>query len=169
MKTKVLLAVIAVLVVTIAVLAWINGRSIAGLEPATLIVKDNGQEVGSITLEQISALEGVEEFSVVLRSSGKEPVENRYTGIALAKVLAAVKPGLLTSDTQVSVKAIDGYAVAYTGEEALQAGHLYLVWLKDGKALGNKSQGGSGPLLVIPRLDEYGQRWCKFVVEVDLR
>lgn len=169
MKNKVLLAVIIVLVAVIALLAWLNGRSVAQLEPATLVVKENGQETGSISLEEITSLEGVEEFSVVLRSSGKDAVENRYTGIALARVLEAAAPGSLTPDVQVSVKAIDGYAVAYAGEEALRDEHLFLVWLKDGKPLGNKTGGGSGPLMVIPRQDEFGQYWCKFVVEVDLR
>lgn len=169
MKNKKLLAAIIVLVAAIALLAWLNGRSVAHLEPATLVVKENGQETGSISLDEMTSLEGVQEFSVVLRSSGKDPVENRYTGIALAMVLEAVAPGSLTSGIQVSVKAIDGYAVTYTGEETLRDEHLFLVWLKDGEPLGNKAGGGSGPLMVIPRQDEFGQRWCKFVVEVDLR
>ena len=157
-----------VLVVAIGVLAWVNANSVEGLEPATLVIRENGQEVGSISLEEIISL-GSEDFTVMLRSSGKDPVESVYTGLPLATILEAVKPELLSNVAQVSVKAIDGYAVAFSGEELLEIEHLYLVWQKDGKPLGDKSSGGSGPLLVIPRQDEFGQRWCKFAVEVDVR
>lgn len=167
-QTKILIGVIIILALAIGVLAWANGRSVAELEPATLVVKVKGEEVGSITLEEIMEL-GSEDFSMVLRSSGSEPKENTYTGVALAEVLEAVQPGLVSAESQVSVRAVDGYAVVYTGEEMLHPQHIYLVWLKDGKPLGSKADGGSGPLLVIPRQHEFGQFWCKFAVEVDLR
>lgn len=168
MKNRVLIAIIVVLAVSIGILAWLNGRSLSGLDPATLVVKEGGEEVGSITLEEIMAL-GSEDFHSVLRSSGKDPAESTYTGISLARVVETVKPGLISSDVQVSVRGIDGYSVTYTGEEMLQPEHIYLVWLVDGKGLGTKAKGGSGPLLVIPRQYEFGQFWCKFVVEVDIR
>lgn len=167
-KNSLVIGIILVLAVAVGVLAWLNGRSLAELEPATLVIKEQGQVVGSITLEEIMALGG-EEFGTVLRSSGQDPRENTYTGIPLAQVVEAVKPGLVTSQCQVSVRAIDGYAVTYTGEEVLQPEHIYLVWLKDGKPLGTKAKGGTGPLLVIPRQHEFGQFWCKYAVEVDIR
>lgn len=169
MKNKALIGIIAVLAVAIGILAWVNAKRVAGLDPATLVVKVQGQEAGSISLEEIIALEGAEEFAKILRSSGKGPVENIYTGLPLAKVLEAVKPGLVTGGVQVSVLAGDGYAVTYTGADVLRPEHIYLVWLKDGKPLGTKASGGYGPLLVIPRRDEYGQFWCKYVIEVDIR
>ena len=124
--------------------------------------------MGSISVEEIAAL-GAEEFVKVLRSSGKEPKENTYTGVPLLKVLEAVKPGLITQEVQVTVLAGDGYAVTYSGTDVLRPEHIYLVWLKDGKPLGTKANGGLGPLLVIPRRDEYGQFWCKFAIEADIR
>ena len=167
-KNRLIIGIILALAVAVGVLAWLNGRSLAGLEPATLVVKEQGREVGSISLEEIMALGG-EEFKVVLRSSGQEPQENTYTGVSLARVVEAVKPGLVTPQCQVSVRAADGYAVTYTGEELLRPEHIYLVWLKDGKPLGSKAKGGQGPLLVIPRQHEFGQFWCKFALEVDVR
>lgn len=167
-QKKILVGVIVVLVVGIGILAWLNSRSLATDEPATLIVKENGEEVGSISLEEIKALGG-EEFIVILRSSGKDPRENTYTGVALSRIVEAVKPGLITVQSQVTARAVDGYAVTYTGKELLQSEHIYLVWLKDGNPLGNKAKGGSGPMLVIPRQHEFGQFWCKFAVEVDVR
>ena len=167
-KNRLLVGIILVLAISVGILAWLNGRSLAGLDPATLVIKEQGEEVGSISLEEIMAL-GSEEFQAVLRSSGKDPVEGTYTGISLARVIEAVKSGLITTDVQVSVRAVDGYAVTYTGQEMLQSKHIYLVWLIDGKPLGSKANGGSGPLLVIPRQHPFGQFWCKFAVEVDIR
>lgn len=168
MKNKVLIAIILILAAAVVLLAWVNARRVNSLDSASLSVKVQGEEVGSITLEEIAALGG-EEFAKVLRSSGKEPRENHYTGVPLAKVLEAVKPGILTSGVQVTILASDGYAVTYSGADVLRPEHIYLVWLKDGKALGTKASGGLGPLLVIPRQDEYGQLWCKFAIEADIR
>lgn len=167
MKNRLLLAVIAALVVAVAILAWLHGRQVAGLDPATLVVYVRGEEIGSISLEEITKL-GQEEFSQILRSAGKGPVENRYTGLPLIQVLHAVRPGLVTEEVQVSLLAIDGYAVVYSGEELLRPDHIYLVWLRDGKKLGAKASGGIGPLLVIPRQNEFGQYWCKYVVGADI-
>lgn len=167
-SSYILIAVIVVLATAAAVLAWLNWRSMAGREPATLVIKAGGEEVGSIALEEIEALGG-EEFTAVLRSSGKAPEESVYTGLPLLQVVEAVQPGLIDADSVITVKALDGYAVTYSGEEMLRENHIYLVWLKDGKPLGSKSSGGMGPLLVIPRQHEFGQYWCKFAAEVDIR
>ena len=167
-KHKWLIFAIVALAAAAAVLIWINSRQMGQLEPATLAIRVRGEEVGTITLEEIAALGG-EEFTQVLRSSGKEPVENIYTGLPLLKVLEAVKVGLVTEDVQVTVLSSDSYFSSFTAAEMEYAQHVYLVWLRDGKKLGTKGDGGLGPLLVIPRQDEFGQRWCKFVVAVDIR
>lgn len=164
----ILLGVILALAIAIGVLASINAGEVKDLEPASLVVKVNGQEIGSISLEEMVALGG-EEFDITLRSSQGEPRENTYLGLPLSTILEAVDQDILSQGEQVTVRAIDGYAVAYTMEEVMQSDHIYLVWRMDGDPLGNKSDGGSGPLLVIPRQDEFGQRWCKFAVEVDIR
>lgn len=168
MKNKWLLAIILVLAIGVGLLAWFHGRRVSGMDPASLAVKVQGEEVGTISLEEIAALGG-EEFPKVLRSSGKEPRENMYTGVPLSKVLDAVKPGLVTQEVQVSVMASDGYAVSYSGADVLRPEHIYLVWLMDGKPLGSKAEGGMGPLMVITRQDEFGQTWCKYAIEADIR
>ncbi len=168
MKNKWLLALVIVLAVAVGLLAWLNGRRVRDLDPASLTIKVQGEEVGSISIEEISALGG-EEFSKSLRSSGKKPRENTYTGVLLSKVLEAVKPGLVSKDVQISVLASDGYAVSYSGADVLRPEHIYLVWLMDGKPLASKAKGGLGPLLVLTRQDEFGQTWCKYAIEVDIR
>lgn len=168
MKHKGLIGVVLVLVIAIGVFALVNAKEISTLSSAGLTLKVDGEAAASMSLAEIAQL-GEEEFTAVLRASGKAPQENTYTGLPLLTVLEALKPGSITAESQVSVLASDGYAVSYSGADLLRPAHIYLVWLKDGKELGTKGENGLGPLLVIPRQDEFGQYWCKYVVAVDLR
>lgn len=168
MKNKGLVAAIVVLALAVGILAYINAAGVSELDEAALVLKIDGEEVAVFSLKEITDLGG-EQFSAVLRASGKTPQENIYTGLPLIDVLEAMYPGAVREGAQVSVQAIDGYAVAYSSEDLRRPGHIYLVWQKDGAGLGSKGENGLGPLLVIPRLDEFGQYWCKFVVLVDVR
>ena len=164
------MTIIVVLLVAVAVLAYWNRSQLAGrqalVDDPGIAVAAGGEEVAIILLEEIRQL-GEEEFTIVLRSSGQQPRELLLTGVPLKAVLQEADPSLLEAD-QAVVRAIDGYSVAYTMEEILLEEHIFLVYLEDGESLGTKNDGGSGPLMMVPRQDEFGQRWCKFVVEVDV-
>ncbi len=170
MKNKALIIAIAVLVLVVAVLGFLNRDQLAGkqalVENPALVLQAKGEELAVISLDQIRAL-GEEEFPITLQSSGKPPRDLELTGVSLKAIAYDIDPTLPDRAEQVVVRAIDGYTVAYTVEEVLMDEHIYLVYLEDGKPLGTKADGGSGPLMMVPRQDEFGQRWCKFVVEVD--
>jgi hypothetical protein len=170
-KSKLLVIIIVVLVIVVGVLAFINREQLAGkralVENPGILISHQGAEVATIYLEEIRRL-GEEEFAIVLRSSGKPPRDLTLTGVPLKALLQEADASLLESATQVVARAIDGYSVAYTMEEVLLDDHLFLVYFEGGEPLGSKNDGGSGPLMMVPRQDEFGQRWCKFVVEVDL-
>ena len=168
MGNKILIVILVVLFAAVGGFAWHNWQQARDIEPAVLTVRLEGQEVGTISLTEIKQLGG-QEFSVILRSSGQAPREQNYTGVPLKLVLEAVQPGMLDGKISVTVTAIDGYAVTFSANELFQEEHIYLVWAQDGQPLGDKASGGSGPLLVIPRQDEFGQRWCKFAVRVDVQ
>ncbi|MTI94399.1 MAG: hypothetical protein FH749_02770 [Firmicutes bacterium] len=167
MGNKLLIAVIVLLVVLVGVLAYINRPDVEGYEDANFTVT-YGDETTTLDLAALQQL-NQSQFTKTLRSSGKEPVDNTYTGVPLSTVLQATDADILQGVEVVTVKAIDGYTVAFPVEEVLREEHLYLVWERDGEPLGTKDSGGSGPLLVIPRQDEFGQRWCKFAVEAEVR
>ncbi len=168
MNNKILAAIVVVLFMSVGIFAWHNWQQAQDLDPAVLTVNLDGQEIGTIALDRIKQL-GAEEFSVILRSSGQAPREESYTGVPLRLVLEEVQPGLLDGKASVTVTAIDGYAATYSVDELFDDDHIYLVWARDGQPLGDKASGGMGPLLVIPRQDEFGQRWCKFALRVDVR
>lgn len=171
MKNKTLIAVIVVLVIVAGVLGFLNREQLAGrqalVDDPGVAIKSEGEEISTIYLDEIRSL-GEEEFSITLRSSGKPPRDLILTGVPLKAVLHKIDPQLLESSVQVVARAIDGYTVAYTMDEVLLDDHVFLVYLEEGEPLGSKTEGGSGPLMIVPRQDEFGQRWCKFVVEVDV-
>jgi DMSO/TMAO reductase YedYZ molybdopterin-dependent catalytic subunit len=170
-KSKWLVIIIVVLVIVVGVLAFINREQLAGkralIENPGILIAHQGAEVATIYLEEIRGL-GEEEFDIVLRSSGKPPRDLTLTGVPLKALLQKADASLMESASQVLVRAIDGYSVAYTMEEVLLDDHVFLVYLNSGEPLGTKEDGGSGPLMMVPRQDEFGQRWCKFAVEVVL-
>ena len=78
---------------------------------------------------------------------------------------------LLPNVGPVSYTHLDVYKrqVAYDMDELSYKDHLYLVFARDGERLAGKSSGGFGPLLLIAKQDQFGQRWCKYVTEVDVQ
>lgn len=172
MKNKRLVIIIAVLVIVVGFLSYINQKSLANrdqsAENPSITIKLKGEEKGSIALNEIRAL-GEEEFVATLRSSGKPPSDHTYKGVPLSAVLRAVDAGILENGKQVAIKAIDGYVSAFKIDEVKDEENIFVVYLQDGKALKAKKDGGSGPLMIVVRKDEFGQRWCKFVSEVEIQ
>jgi DMSO/TMAO reductase YedYZ molybdopterin-dependent catalytic subunit len=171
LKNKILITAIVVLIIAAGVLGFLNREQLAGrqalVDDPGVAIKIRGEEISTIYLDEIRS-SGEEEFPVTLRSSGKPPRDLILTGVPLKAILHKLDPQLLDNSVQVVARAIDGYTVAYTMDEVLLDNHIFLVYLEDGESLGSKAEGGSGPLMIVPRQDEFGQRWCKFVVEVDV-
>lgn len=169
---KKLLVTIIVLAIAVAILAYINREQLASRQALVdnpgILVMAAGEELATIHLEEIRQL-GEKEFPIVLRSSGKPPRDLVLTGVPLRALLDEVDPALLEHQGPVVVRAIDAYTVAYSMEEVFREEHLYLVYLENGEPLGSRNEGGLGPLLIVPRQDEFGQRWCKYAVEVDIK
>ncbi len=70
---------------------------------------------------------------------------------------------------QLIVRGIDGYTVAFSIDEVVDEDNIYLAYKMEGKLLKSKEEGGSGPYQLIVRKDQFSQRWCKFVVEMEVR
>jgi len=74
-----------------------------------------------------------------------------------------------SSAKSVSFTAADGYASALTIAEALDEENCFIVFDEDGKPLGTKENGGSGPYMMILPNDQFSQRWCKFLLEIEIK
>ncbi len=136
------------------------------LEGFSFVIKKEGREVALVKLEDIEKLNPIE-FIESLKSSGQKAEVNKYKGVLLRDILAA-RGESLEGKSQVTIRSIDGYAVALSAEEVGEEDNVYIVYEANGEPLASKDEGGSGPYQIVIRNDPFGQRWAKFVVEVDL-
>ena len=170
MKKPIIITLI-ILVVIVGITAYLNQKEVAnkGLlqEKALIAIKADGQEVEQINFAFIKE-QGELTFNKELDTSDSEPRDHRYTGVPLKNIITGV--GIELADRQqIIVRAIDGYTVALTSTEVLADDNIYLVYKKDGQYLKGKKEGGSGPYMIVIRRDQFGQRWCKFVIEVEVK
>lgn len=171
MMNRFVTSAIVILVVIVGITAYLNQASIADKkemqEEELVSFQGNGEEVNRVNLEFIKK-QGEVTFNKELDTSDSDPVTHSYTGVPLKNVIKAV--GIdLDGKGQVIVKAIDGYTVALTLQEVLENDNVYLVYKDDGEYLKGKSEGGTGPFKTVIREDQFGQRWCKFVTEVNVK
>lgn len=119
-------------------------------------IKGDGQTVllKATDIKQI----GQEEFAADLKSSGKSAEEHIYTGVPVKALFAEVAIDL-KEDQEITVRAVDGYTVPLNSEEILDEDNVYLAYKIDGETM---------PYQIIIRKDQFSQRWCKDVVEIEI-
>ena len=174
MKKKnliIILSVIAALMIIVGVTAVLNSGSIRlrkeQQDSVSIMIKKGGEEIASIDMKYLSSV-GEEDFQADLDTSDTDPQKHQYSGVPLTKVLESLEIGLEGIES-VTVKALDGYTVIFDISEAVDEENMYIVYMIDGQYLKGKDEGGSGPYQIITRKDPYSQRWCKFVMEIDLQ
>jgi hypothetical protein len=167
--TLILLIVIAVLVVAVAVFAILNAGSLEEkykLEENAEFKITTGDTQITVTMDDILSLDPVE-FEATMDTSTTDPTPVMFTDVELKKILDYFNIDYSAAETY-EVTALDGYASALTQEEVMTDENVYIVIKKEGEALGTKSEGGSGPYMMIIRSATYSQRWCKFVEEITI-
>ncbi|MFA6940415.1 MAG: molybdopterin-dependent oxidoreductase [Clostridiaceae bacterium] len=168
---KIVTLIIIGLAIIVGVSAYLNRGNIEAKKEsqdnATISFKSNGSEVAKKDMNFVKTL-AKSSFSANLKANGKKAVKHTYTGVPLKKVFEALNIKL-DGKSQVIVTAADGYATVLTIDEVNVDDNVYLAYEMDGKPLGTKKDGGSGPFEVIIKNDSFSQRWCKFVSEVELK
>ena len=169
-NTKIVAIVLIVLTVALVVLACLNRENVAEKkemqENGTFIITANGEQT-IITMDDIIALEP-RVIDANYKKSGKEPVQKQYTGVALKSIFDYFNIDYSEAKS-VSFTAADGYASALTIGEALNEENCFIVIEEEGEPLGTKENGGKGPYMMILANDQFSQRWCKFLLEIELR
>lgn len=169
MSKKTVAIIIAALIVTVGIFAYLNSRHIAGkkeiFENAEIVVKEKEREV-TFSLGEIKNL-GQKEFRADLKASGKSPEQHNYTGVPLKNIIEKANINIKDKD-QVVVRSVDGFAVALGINEVLEDDNIYLAYMIDGQYMDSRDKGGSGPYQVIIRQDQFSQRWAKYVMEIEL-
>jgi DMSO/TMAO reductase YedYZ molybdopterin-dependent catalytic subunit len=172
MKNHTLIIIILLLFLAVAILGYFNQKLVADKiqseENPEILITYQSEDVATISLEKIKSL-GEENFKTTLRSSGALPEDHTYTGVPLKNVLNFLDETLLERGQQVIVKAIDGYVSVFYMKEVKDEKSVYLVYRQDGRPLKSRKEGGNGPLMIVAPKDRFGQRWCKYVIEVDIQ
>jgi len=168
---KTVTLIVVLLVVIVAVTAYLNRGDLAEKqelqEEAQIIFTVNGDETARFNLAEIKEM-GEVNFNKELDTSETGPEEQSFTGVLLKNVIDAA--GITLQDKQqVIVKAVDGYTVALTADEVQAEDNVYLIYMNNGEFLKPKSEGGTGPYRIVIKEDQFGQRWCKFITEVELK
>ncbi|KAF1083796.1 Oxidoreductase molybdopterin binding domain protein [Sporotomaculum syntrophicum] len=156
------IGLLLVLAVVLTYLYTPNSR-----ESANLTVSCKGEPVKTFTIEQIKEMPAVDR-RVTIRSSSEGTQTHVFTGTPLREILTDLENAVLTDTSKVTASGLDSYTVVFDSEEIMSRDHVLLVYAQDGKPLGSKSEGGTGPFRIIVIGDQFGLRAVKYVNELEI-
>ncbi|MCL2695952.1 MAG: molybdopterin-dependent oxidoreductase [Clostridiales bacterium] len=167
-NTKTVLFVSGVLIAAAIALALLNRDNVlqkkAMQEAGTFLIAANGQE-WVVSMEDLRPLSRTVQTNAKTKNTDYE--KKQFTGVSLAVLLERLGVEYSTAET-VIFSAADGYASAIPAAEAFDTENCFIVFEENGKPLGTPASGGTGPHMMIMAKDPFGQRWCKYLLEISL-
>lgn len=168
---KKIMIIVLILILGVGILGYLNSVDsedrLKNQRESVIFLQQDGEELTEVNFENIQELEQYE-FEAVLRSSDSPDREVTYEGILLQDLFN--ENGIFLTDLeQVVTRAVDGYTVALSQDEVQVEDNVYLVYKADGEPLTPLEEGGSGPYQLVIREDDFGQRWNKGIMEIDIR
>jgi len=162
---KLLLGFIILLILVIALFAYLN-RSPDQVREGTLTVKAGGKTVDVLSIADLKKLPAVQKNMVI--HSGQGNTENYFTGTSLLAILHSIDPTLTQRYKKIVTKGIDNYTSGLDMSEVMQPDNVYIVYADHGQPLTTKT-GQPGSLRIIICNDDYGQRYTKWLVSLELQ
>ena len=166
-NTKIVLIVACALALAAGILALLNSGNAAQKramqESGTFLIEANGQQY-IVSMKDLQSL-SPQKVQVNAKSSTTDYEKKQFTGISLKSLFDHLGVNDSTARS-VSFTAVDGYASAISISDALDEENCFIVFEEDGKPLGTKESGGSGPYRMILAKENFSQRWCKFLLEI---
>ena len=101
-------------------------------------------------------------------SSSPRGVFRTFTGVPLAKIFSHFEIDY-SSANSVVFQSLDGFMSSVSLAEALDETNTFIVFEEDWQALGTYEEGGRGPFMVIVALDQFPNRWARYLTEVTLQ
>ena len=169
-NNKLLLGLIAVLLLTVAVTAYLNTGDRAlkrQLETEQQFIVSWGEEQVFVSMDDILSL-GPRDYSAILDTSISDAKEVTVRGVELSALLDQVGAPWRNAE-YFEINGLDEYYSPVLLSEVQEPDNVLICIAMDGKALGSKSSGGFGPYLMVIRNELFSQRWCKYIEEVALR
>lgn len=140
MQKKVIAGIVAILVVVVAVLAFVNRKGDA--DTSGLVLMGGGKEI-VVSWDDV----GGQSFDGDLVNGKGEVSHHEYTGAELQALLTA--SGIEVTDASViTAESEDHYSAQLTGAELLEAGKVYVALTDGGKPI-EGIDGGQGAQLVV--------------------
>lgn len=166
-QTKIVIIIIAVLLVSVGILAALNAKSVEekkAIQEAQTFTINTAAKTYTVDMDMLQGL-GTQDINANLKRNGKAAEAMVYQGVPFKAIID--KLGIDSEGVQSFVfTAADGYASAVTRAEAIDDKNCFVVISEGGKPLGNKANGGAGPYMMILVKEQFSQRWCKFLIEV---
>lgn len=135
------------------------------MENSTLEIRLEGDNT-LVGFDMIQSL-GFEDFKATLDTSSTDAAIFDYSGVQLIDLLEHI--GYLVDKEDVIIATgVDGFSVAYSGDEVLKDGAIYIAVLEDGKYLGGIEDGGRGPYEIIVVNDPFSNRRCKWLTRIEV-
>jgi len=171
-NTKIVTAVIIVLTLTAAIFAIFNQDYIAGKkamqDSGTFIITAIDGSRYIVATDDILSLDPQAINANYKPSRNNVPTQKQFTGVSLKSVFDHFGVDYSIAKS-VGFTAADGYASALPIADALDEENCFIVFEEEGEPLGTKENGGNGPFMMILANDQFSQRWCKFLLEIELK
>lgn len=164
-QKKILYVVIVLLVIIIAVFAFLN-RSSEDLREDRILIKSGDAVLGVLTAADLQKLPAVRKKMVVQSTGGM--TKHEFTGAALLDALNSIDPGLSKKYTRIITRGIDNYTSGVNMSEVLRPNNVFIVYADYDKPLKAKT-GGEGAMQIIIYQDEFGQRFTNFLTSLELQ
>ncbi len=169
-KNKIVFVTSIILCLCIAIFAKLHYRDQIMLDRSLgeeyVQIDDRGQlyRIDKQIIESI----GIIDIRANLKTNGMKAIKQNYQGVPFNKVLLALGIDGAQAEKFVFLGQ-DGYVTAFSKKEILEDGNIYLVTGLDGQPLLGRKKGGMGPFLIISTKDIFSQRWCKYLMEINMQ
>lgn len=170
-NTKIILLIVGILTIFVAILTMLYNGDIeerkALEDNREFIIKIGGVQAAKVTMGDLASMDPIT-FTTVMDTSNTSPTDVEFTGVEV-KEICRINDIDLSNASVFEFKALDNYTTAITLDEILTQDNVYVCFKKNGEMLKEKSEGGMGPFLVVIKSSKFSQRWCKYLMEMNIR
>ncbi len=167
-RAAIIVALILILIIVLTISLNFNNANIEKqkqiLANAQIVLAYDGK-ISILNRENIILYS--ENFEAVFDTAKTKPTSHMYTGVQLKDLLE--KNNVSFQNKTIIIKAVDGYSVAYSSEEVLAQKNVYIAFMEDNAYLGSRDTGGRGPYESIVVSDNFSNRRCKWITEIEVK
>ncbi len=161
-QIKITIGLIAFLAIAVVVLYFLNSPDTAPDQHVFNITI--GETVHTVDIETFNAI-GIIDITSNYNTSNTGDETRNFGGVPFKAILDYLDIDA-SGYSSVVFTAHDSYSTAISIEEALDQEVCVIVSHEDGERIKDRENGGSGPFMMVLPMDQFSQRWCKYLGEV---